>query len=89
MQMVAISEAKGRLTELARVAQDEPVYLLRHSKPAALIVSVEAWEALHERLEDAEDALAVLQHQVDPEPTISLEELEVDRPADSRSTWGA
>lgn len=60
MHMVSISEAKATLTSLVRRAEDEPVYLLRHSKPAGVLLSATRYEELLDRLEDAEDALAVL-----------------------------
>lgn len=64
--LIPISEAKGRLSELIRQAQDEDVQLLRDGRPAAVIVSIDRWEQLHEELEDLEDRLAYAQHKLDP-----------------------
>lgn len=76
--MIAISEAKAKLTELVRTADEEPVLLLRHSKPAAVLLSHERYEELMERLEDAEDLVAVLEHRLEPAETISLARLKAD-----------
>ncbi|WP_204164651.1 type II toxin-antitoxin system Phd/YefM family antitoxin [Nocardioides daejeonensis] len=86
MHMIAISEAEAKLTELARIADNEPVYLLRHSKPAGVLVSPERYEDLMERLEDAEDRVALLEHRLNPQESISLDQVRaglagVDDPA--------
>lgn len=57
--LIPISEAKGRLAEVVREAQDEDVVLLRHGRPAAVVIGVERLEALIEELEDARDRLAL------------------------------
>ena len=76
--MIAISEAKAKLTELVRTADEEPVLLLRHSKPAAVLLAHQRYEDLMERLADAEDLVAILEHRLEPEETISLEQLKAD-----------
>lgn len=60
-KMIPVSEAKAHLTELVRDAVDGDITLLRHGRPVAYIVSVENQNALLERLEDAEDKLALYQ----------------------------
>ena len=57
--IVPVSEARVRLSELVRDAEDHDVTLLRHGRPAAVLLSAARYEALLERLEDAEDRLAV------------------------------
>lgn len=57
--IIPVSEAKGRLSELVRVAEDHDVTLVRHGRPAAVLVSPARLDALIERLEDAEDRLSV------------------------------
>ena len=56
---VPISEAKGRLSELVREADSHEVLLMRHSRPAAVLLSHARYEALVEKLEDALDRLSV------------------------------
>lgn len=69
---IPISEAKGRLSELVRESDDHDVLLMRHARPAAVLMSYERHEALLERLEDALDRLSV--HERDG-VTISLDKL--------------
>lgn len=72
--LVPITEAKARLFEVVREATDRDVLLVRHGRPAAVLLSPERYDALLDRIEDAEDRLAVYEHDRD-EPTISHEKL--------------
>lgn len=58
-KLIAISEAKGRLSEIVRDSDDADVLLMRHGHPAAVIMSVRRHEALLEELEDLRDRLSV------------------------------
>jgi antitoxin StbD len=58
-ELVAISKARAKLSELVRHSQDEDVVLMNHSTPAAVIVSVDRYEALLDELEDFKDRLSV------------------------------
>lgn len=55
------------------MSDGEDVILLRHGKPAAVIMSARRHAEMMEQLEDAEDSLAVLQ--AVGEPTIDIDEL--------------
>ncbi|MGH3502975.1 MAG: type II toxin-antitoxin system Phd/YefM family antitoxin, partial [Nocardioidaceae bacterium] len=57
--LVPISEAKGKLSELVRESDSHDVLLLRHGRPAAVMLSHDRYEALIEKLQDAEDRLSV------------------------------
>jgi len=57
--LVPISEAKGRLSEIVRESDSRDVLLMRHGRPAAVVMSHARHEALLERLEDALDRLSV------------------------------
>jgi prevent-host-death family protein len=57
--MIPISEAKGRLSELVRESDSRDVLLMRHGRPAAVVMSYARHEALLERLEDVLDRLSV------------------------------
>ena len=57
--IVPVSEAKARLAELVRAAQDEDVVILRHGRPAAVIVGVDRLDALVKELEEARDRVAL------------------------------
>lgn len=57
--LVPMSEAKGRLSELVRTSDDHDVLLMRHGRPAAVLVSYARHEALLDRVEDLLDRLSV------------------------------
>ena len=52
-ELVAISKARARLSELVRRSADEDVVLMNHSTPAAVIVSADRYESLLDELEEA------------------------------------
>jgi antitoxin StbD len=56
---VPISEAKGKLAELVRSSDESDVLLLRHSRPAAVLMSARRHEALIEEIEDLRDRLSI------------------------------
>ena len=58
-RVVPISEARARLGDLIAEADDRPVYVMRHGRPAAVITSIAKFEGLLNRIEDLEDALSV------------------------------
>ncbi|MGH9037007.1 MAG: type II toxin-antitoxin system Phd/YefM family antitoxin [Acidimicrobiia bacterium] len=64
---VPITEAKGKLNELVRVAEDQPVFILRHSRPVGVLLSPARFNALIEELEDALDRLSIYESQQAPE----------------------
>lgn len=57
--LVPISEAKGKLAELVRNADETDVLLLRHGRPAAVVMSTRRHEALLEEIEDLRDRLSI------------------------------
>lgn len=59
-RVVPISEVRANLGALLDEAGEREVYILRHGRPAGVLVSVDAYEHLLNRLEDAEDSLAAL-----------------------------
>lgn len=60
--LVPISEAKARLAELVRESDADDVVLLRHGRPAAVLMSAERYEAMLEDIEDMRDRLSVYEH---------------------------
>jgi prevent-host-death family protein len=58
-EFVPISEAKARLSEIVRESDSEDVLLLRHGRPAAVVVSTRRYNALLEEIEDLKDRLSV------------------------------
>lgn len=62
---VSLTEAKAKLNELVRDAQEDNIVLVRHGQAAAVIVSPDHYEGLREEIEDLKDRLALL----DSEPS--------------------
>ncbi len=58
-ELVPISEAKGRLSELVRASDEVDVLLMRHGRPAAVVLSARRYGALLEEVEDLRDRLSV------------------------------
>jgi len=58
MADMTVSEARDHFAEVVETARNEPVYLARHGRRTAVIVSAEHYEALVEAAEDAEDVAA-------------------------------
>jgi prevent-host-death family protein len=58
-ELVPISEAKARLSELVRDADIDDVLLLRHGRVAAVMMSARRYDALIEELEDLRDRLSI------------------------------
>ncbi|QDP44153.1 RelB-like antitoxin [Gordonia phage JuJu] len=73
MSHYSIREAKAKLSEVIRDAQDEPAVISNHGKPAAFVLSPERYEGLIEEIEDLRDRLAV--HESRGEPTMSFDKL--------------
>jgi antitoxin StbD len=65
-RIVPVSEAKIRLHELLRELGERRVVLVRHGRPAAMIVDYESFEGLISRLEDLEDRLSVFEAREEP-----------------------
>ncbi len=56
-------------------------YITEDGKPVAVIIDLDAYHALRERLEDLEDALDLKKAIADADGFSSLEEMKKDRPA--------
>ncbi|MCL1906890.1 MAG: type II toxin-antitoxin system Phd/YefM family antitoxin [Propionibacteriaceae bacterium] len=71
--IIPISEAKPRLAELIDKSDTEDIVVTRRGHAAAVIVSVDRYSDLLDRIEDAEDSLAI--YQAEGEETIPAEEV--------------
>ena len=56
---VSVSEAKGQLSKLIRIAGDEDVLLMRHGRPTAVIIAMDRYQALLDQIDDLEDRLSI------------------------------
>lgn len=83
---VPVTEAKGRLSELIRAAATADVLLVRHGRPAAVLMTPERLQDLLDHLDDLEDRLAV--YETAGEDTVPLEQLEAQLDAEVHATAG-
>jgi antitoxin Phd len=83
VSVIAMSEAKARLSSLVADSRFEDVVLLRHGKVAAVLINPERYEELLEALDDVNDIEAAAQFREHPEPTMEAGEffarLDADR----------
>ena len=89
-RIVPKTELRDRIRkELADLGEDT-LLVTERGRPLAVAVSVQRWNQLQERLEDLEDAVAVLEHRLSKRAgrpaesvfsAIETEEVHVPRPA--------
>jgi len=79
--LVTITDAKGTLGELVRVAADEsrPTVLTKHGRPAAVLLGMADYDALQEEIEDLRDRLSVYEsREAGPGGRLSFEKVLVE-----------
>ena len=74
-EMIPVSEAKARLSELVRRSDETDVFLMRHGRVAGVIISSRRYDAMLEEAEDLRDRLSVYEAEG---VTMSLDKLEAD-----------
>ncbi len=72
---VSMTELRRNPSGILEDAGDAPVAVLNHNKPAAYLLSAKAYEALLDRLEDAELTQVVKQRQGGKRVKVKLEDL--------------
>ena len=83
-RIVTVSELKAKLASIVAQlgAEGVPVYVTQHGKPKAVVVKYEEYEAMLEKMDDLEDALAMQQAFSRPqEEAMSLDEYDQQRSA--------
>jgi antitoxin StbD len=60
-KLVAIGEARARLSQLVRDVGDQHIVLMNNCRPAAILVSPQRYSPLVEEIEDLRDRLSVLE----------------------------
>lgn len=68
------SDMRVRQSELVEKLSDGPIVLAQRGRPAAVLVSLEMWNSLIKRLEDLDDALAVMEARQNPEPAVDFDD---------------
>lgn len=78
---LTVTEARERFSEVVETADREPVFLTRHGRRQAVVISAAQYDRLLELVEDAEDlaaadeAMAEIEH---GSPTIPWEDVKRD-----------
>lgn len=78
---IPITEARERFSEVLETASKEPVFLTRHGRRQAVVLSPAEYERIMEALEDAEDVSAsdaAMAQIMAGSPTIPWEQVKVD-----------
>ena len=52
---VSATTAKNQLGQIMRLAEQEPVYIVKHGKPQTVVIGAEAYEKLLSRAQDRDD----------------------------------
>jgi prevent-host-death family protein len=52
---VSATVAKNQLGQILRMAEDEPVYIVKHGKPQTVVIAAAAYETLVSRAQDRDD----------------------------------
>jgi len=76
IKSISISEARPKLTHLVDEVSGggEPCFIISNSELKAVIMGVDEYNALQERLEDLEDTVDILKAELEGEPTMTLKE---------------
>jgi len=78
MSTVSVTDARAALPALVAQARTEAVFLEKHGKTEAVLVSPERYERMLEALEDAEDVRAFDEAMADEGDNIPWEQAKAD-----------
>jgi PHD/YefM family antitoxin component YafN of YafNO toxin-antitoxin module len=89
MSVIAMGEAKARLSSLVADPQFQDVVLLRHGKVAAVLINPGRYEELLEAVDDLNDIGAAAHFREQPEPRLEAGEFSARFEADQTKRPGA
>ncbi len=78
MAKISISSARETLPASVDRAQTEAVFIERHGRPAAVLISAARYDELMEAYEEAEDIAAFDVAMAEEGPSIPWEEVKID-----------
>ncbi|ROQ30251.1 prevent-host-death family protein [Frondihabitans sp. PhB188] len=78
MSTISVSDARGKLPEVIETSHTEAVFLERHGKPAAVLISPEQYDRLMDALEDVEDVHAFDDAMAEEGPNIPWDQVKAD-----------
>ena len=87
IKSVSITEARPRLTHLVNeVARGgEPYFIVANSQLKGVLIGIDEYNSLQERLEDLEDTVDILRAELEGEPTMPFEEHLEEMKAEKKS----
>ena len=87
VKSIAISEARPKLTQLVEEVGngDESYFIIANSKLKAVLMGIDEYNSIQERLEDLEDSLDILKSDLAGEPDIPIEEYLKERGSRQKS----
>jgi len=76
IRSISISEARPKLTHLVDDVSvgGEPCFIIANSEIKAVLLGIDEYNVLRERLEDLEDTVDILKAELEGEPTMTFEE---------------
>ncbi len=72
---ISVSELKKNPSAAIAAAEGFPLAILNRNRPAAYLVPAKEWEAIMDRLDDAELAAIVRERENDPVIRVTIDEL--------------
>jgi antitoxin StbD len=72
---ISVSELKKNPSAAIAAAEGFPLAILNRNRPAAYLVPAKEWEAIMDRLEDAELAAIVRERENDPVIRVAIDDL--------------
>jgi prevent-host-death family protein len=78
MSELTISDARADLAQAVARANKNPVTILRHGKPVAVLINPSLFEKFIESIEELEDIAAFDEALSDKDPTIPWEQVKKD-----------
>ncbi|MCB0863126.1 MAG: type II toxin-antitoxin system Phd/YefM family antitoxin [Solirubrobacterales bacterium] len=78
MATLSTSKARESLSDAVELSQSEAVFLEKHGKPAAVMVSSERYEEMMDALEEVEDVAAFDAAMAEEGPNIPWDEVKAD-----------
>jgi len=78
MSDLSISDARADLAKAVAQANKNPVTILRHGKPIAVLINPSLFEKFIESIEELEDIAAFDEAMSDKDPTIPWEQVKKD-----------
>ncbi|MDP1711219.1 MAG: type II toxin-antitoxin system Phd/YefM family antitoxin [Candidatus Nanopelagicaceae bacterium] len=78
MSDLSISDARADLAQAITRAKKNPVTILRHGKPVAILINPSLFERFVESIEELEDIAAFDEAMSDKDPTIPWEQVKRD-----------